>query len=175
MADLDDSYDGLAGFAKLAQVAKDFDFGRSLPAATFPASFVQFYVVLAHGEPVDWDADKRYFLATFDDHVEICMYEGLFSPQMIQSQNALIAESIYAEAGSLIMPPGYYAIGSAYNDLGEMRLMVNLQADQPDYGKIFIWNLAWDPLGTGDNTRGIGLVAAELQAFYANLQPKDAL
>jgi hypothetical protein len=175
MADLDDSFDGLPGFAKLPAVAKDFDFGKSLPAASFPPAFVASYAALARGEPVDWDSERTYFLARFDDHVEICMYDGLFSPQRIQTQNRIIAESIYADPGATIMPPGYYAIGGAYNDLGEMRLMINLQADGPDYGKISVWNLAWDPLGTGDNTRGIGHVADTLDAFFAGLQQRDAL
>jgi hypothetical protein len=175
MADLDDSFDGLEGFAKLGLVAKDFDFGTALPRATFPASFVASYAGLANGEPVDWENERTYFLAQFDDHVEICMYDGFFSPQRIQTQNALISQSIYADAGSVIMPPGYYAIGSAYNDLGEMRLMLNLVPDSPDYGKLFIWNLAWDALGTGDNTRGIGRVADTLEAFFAGLQVRSAL
>jgi hypothetical protein len=175
MADLDDSFDLLAGFAKLPQIAKDFDFGRVLPKASFPEAFVTYYASLARGEPVDWDNERIYFLARFDDHVEVCMYDGLFSPQRIQTQNAIIAESIYADAGAVIMPPGFYAIGGAYNDLGEMRLMINLVADSPDYGKIFVWNLAWDALGTGDNTRGIGRVADTLQSFIEGLQPRDAL
>jgi hypothetical protein len=175
MADLDDSFDGLTGFAKLPQVAKDFDFGRALPPATFPPAFVASYAALARGEPTDWENERIYFLAQFDDHVEICMYDGFFSPQRIQTQNRIIAESIYADAGSVIMPPGYYAVGSAYNDLGEMRLMVNLVPDSPDFGKLFVWNLAWDALGTGDNTRGVGRVADTIDAFFAALQPRDAL
>jgi hypothetical protein len=175
MADLDDSFDELAGFAKLPLVAKGFDFGSVLPPADFPPDFVAYYASLARGEPVDWDNDRIFFLARFDDHVEVCMYDGLFSPQRIQTQNAIMSQSSYADPGAIIMPPGYYAIGGAYNDLGEMRLMIDLRPSSPDCGKIYVWNLAWDALGTGDNTRGLGFVADTLQAFIEGLQPREAL
>jgi hypothetical protein len=175
MADLDDSFDGLTGFAKLAAVAKDFDFGSNLPAATFPSAFVTSYAAIARGEPVDWDNNRIYFLAHFDDHVEICMYDGLFSPQRIQTQNRIIAESIYADPGATIMPPGFYAIGSAYGQVDEMRMMINLDPSAPEYGKIYVWYLAHDALGTGDNTRGLAHVADSLEAFFNGLQTEDAL
>lgn len=175
MAELDDSYDGLPGFARLASVAKDFDFGRALPRATFPAEFVKTYSLIANGDPVDWDNNRIHFLARFIDHTEIAMYDGLFSPQTMQSQNAIIAESIYADPGAVIMPPGFYAIGSAYGKADEMRLMVNLDGTSADYGKIFVWHLAHDALGTGDNTRGLGFVADNLHSFFANLQTEDKL
>lgn len=175
MADLDDSFDGLQGFAKLPAVAKDFDFGKSLPAATFPPAFVASYAAIAQGEPVDWDNNRIHFLARFDDHVEVCMYDGFFSPQRIRTQNAIIAESIYADPGAIIMPPGFYAIGSAYGHVDEMRMMINLDPAAPEYGQIYVWYLAHDALGTGDNTRGLAHVADSLETFFANLQTEDAL
>jgi hypothetical protein len=116
-----------------------------------------------------------FFLARFQDHSEVCMYDGLFAPQDIESQNSIIAESIYADAGSVIMPEGFYAIGSAYGRVDEMRLMINLVPGTAEYGQIFGWYLAHDPLGTGDNTRGLAQVAPNLAAFYANLQKEAAL
>ncbi|MGL5011554.1 MAG: hypothetical protein ACRC6I_16875 [Paracoccaceae bacterium] len=175
MADLDDSFDGLPGFAKMHLVARNFDFGRVLPAASFPAGFVKTYETIAGGDPVDWDNNRIYFLAKFAEHSEICMYDGFFSPQSIQSQNAIIAESMYGEAGDLILPPGHYAIGSAYGKEDEMRLLVCLQEDQPHYGAVYAWYLAHDAIGTGDNTRGLAFVANDLHSFFANLQPEDVL
>ncbi len=175
MANLDDSFDGLPGFAKLADVAKDFDFGPNLPRAGFPAAFVAYYSIFSRGEPVDWANERQYFLAQFDDYTQICMYNGLMSPQSIQSQNAIIADSMYVNPTDIVMPPGHYAIGTAYSDDDEMRIMVNLQADSPDYGRIYVWNMAWDALGAGDNTRGLGFAADSLQAFIEGLQPREAL
>jgi hypothetical protein len=175
MADLDDSFDGLEGFAKLHLVARNFDFGRALPAATFPAGFVKTYETIAGGDPVDWDNNRIYFLAKFADYSEVCMYDGMFAPQSIQSQNALIAESMYAERGDVVLPEGHYAVGSAYGKQDEMRLLICLQPDSPQYGAIFAWHLAHDALGTGDNTRGLGFVAADLHGFFANLQTEDVL
>jgi hypothetical protein len=175
MADLDDSFDGLRGFAKMPLVATDFDFGHVMPRATFPEDFVHYYKTFAEGDPVDFVNERRFFLANFNEHTEICMYNGLFSPQSIQVQNDIISDSMYVNPGDIVMPPGFYAIGTAYSGDCEMRLMINLRPDSLDYGKIFVWNLAWDALGRGDNTRGLGHVADGLQAFIEGLQPKDAL
>ena len=172
---LDDSFSGLAGFAKLPLVARDFPFGRVLPKATFPADFVRTYAAITAESLADFDYDQTYFLARFQTHTEVCWYDGLFAPQMIESQNAIIAESIYADAGAVIMPPGFYAIGSAYGKIDEMRMMICLDQASPDYGKIFVWYLAHDALGTGDNTRGLAHVADSLDAFFNGLQPEDAL
>ncbi len=175
MADLDDSFDGLRGFAKMPLVATDFDFGNFLPRATFPVEFVSYYKTFSAGDLVDFINERQFFLGQFDEHTQICMYSGLFSPQSIQVQNDIISDSMYVNPGEIVMPPGYYAIGTAYSAVGEMRLMINLQSNHADYGKIFVWNLAWDALGTGDNTRGLGYVADNLEAFFAGLQPEDAL
>jgi hypothetical protein len=175
MADLDDSFDGLRGFAKMPLVAKDFDFGTVVARATFPAGFVTYYTTFTAGDPVDFGNERQFFLAQFDDYTQICMYSGLFSPQSIQVQNDIIADSMYVDPGDIVMPPGHYVIGKAYSAEGELRLMVNLQPDSPLYGGIFVWNLAWDALGTGDNTRGLGFVADTLQAFIEGLQPREAL
>jgi hypothetical protein len=175
MADLDDSFDGLRGFAKMPLVATDFDFGNVIPRATFPDAFVAYYKTFAAGEPVDFGNERQFFLAQFDDNTQICMYSGLFSPQSIQVQNDIIADSMYVAPGDIVMPPGYYVIGKAYSAEGEMRLMVDLRRDSPSYGGIFVWNLAWDALGAGDNTRGLGFVADTLQAFIEGLQPREVL
>jgi hypothetical protein len=172
---LDDTFSGLPGFAKMPLVAKDFPFGRVLGTATFPADFVRYYASISAESLADFDYDKTYFLAKFQSHSEVCWYDGLFAPQMIESQNAIISESIYADPGAVIMPPGFYAIGSAYGHIDEMRMMINLDPAAPEYGKIFVWYLAHDALGTGDNTRGLAHVADNLEAFFANLQTEDAL
>jgi hypothetical protein len=171
----DDSYAGLPGMAKLRGVAANFPFGRRLPRATFPPDFVSTYEGFAEHEPVDWDADAIYFIAQFEHGNLLCMYDGLFAPQMICSQNSIISESQYADPGATIMPPGYYAVGSAYDDAGELRIMICLAQDHVDYGKIYIWRLAWDAWGTKDNMGGLGFVANSLQDMMAGLQPKKKI
>jgi hypothetical protein len=158
----DDSYAGLPGFARLRDVAVNFPFGRHLPHATFPPDFVKTYVSLAAHDPVNWNANATYFIAQFQHGPLLCMYDGLFAPQMTCSQNSIIAESNYAEAGATIMPPGYYTIGSAYDDAGELRIIIRLAQERSDYGKIYVWRLAWNALGTEDNTGGLGFVAGSL-------------
>jgi hypothetical protein len=173
--ELDDSYAGLPGFAKFRGVAVNFPFGRTLPSATFPSDFVKTYEDFSVHEPVDWDADATYFIAEFQHGLLLCMYDGLFSPQMICSQNSIIAESQYAEPGATIMPPGYYAIGSAYDDVSELRIMICLAQEHVNYGKIYVWRLAWDALGTQDNTGGLGLVGNSLQEMMAGLQTRSKI
>ncbi len=172
---LDDTFSGIDGFAKMPLVAKDFPFGRKLGTATFPADFVRTYAAISKESIANFDYDRTYFLARFQSHSEVCWYDGLFAPQMIESQNAIISESIYADPGSVIMPPGFYAIGSAYGQIDEMRMMICLDQASADYGKIHVWYLAHDALGTGDNTRGLAHVADSLEAFFAGLQPEAAL
>jgi hypothetical protein len=172
---LDDTFSGLPGFAKMPLVAKDFPMGRVLGTATFPPEFVQTYAAIAKGERANYADEVIFFLAKFQSHSEVCWYDGLFAPDMIEAQNAIISESIYADPGAIIMPPGFYAIGSAYGHIDEMRMMINLDPAAPEYGKIFVWYLAHDALGTGDNTRGLAHVADSLEAFFAGLQPEDAL
>ncbi len=172
--DLDDSFDSLAGFAKMPSVAKNFYFGTALPRANFPADFVAYYARLAQGEPVDWEGDCIYFVAPFSNEVLVCMYDGLFSPQSIQTQNAIISQSIYADSGSVILPPHHYAIGRCYSER-EQRILIDLNEASTTYGHLFAWHLAHDPLGIGDNCGGLAHVANSVRIFIENLQTQAAI
>jgi hypothetical protein len=172
--DLNDSFDSLAGFAKMPSVAHNFYFGSALPRANFPADFVAYYAKFSQGEPVDWEGDGIYFLAPFSNEEMVCMYDGLFSPQSIQTQNALISQSIYADSGSVILPLHHYAIGRCYSQR-EQRILIDLNEASATYGHLFTWHLAHDPLGTGDNCVGLAHVANNLQAFIEGLQAQSAL
>jgi hypothetical protein len=171
---LDDTFDSLAGFAKMPSVAKNFYFGTALPRANFPADFVAYYAQLSQGEPVDWDRDRIYFLAPFASEIVVCMYDGFFSPQSIQTQNAIISQSIYADSGSVILPLHHYAIGRSYSQR-EQRILIDLNEASATYGHLFAWHLAHDPLGTGDNCGGLAHIATSLQAFFEGLQTQSAI
>ena len=165
-------YDGVQAFAEMLRLKENFDFGPALGTATFPDEFAEYYASFSDAL-VDYDDNRLYFHHPLGGD-GIAMFDGLDSPYGIRSQNGIIAESIYAPKGSVILPRGYYVIGSAYSE-DEMRLLVNLDRDGPDYGKIYVWYLAHDPLGTGDNTRGVGQVAGSLKDFIEGLVSEEEL
>lgn len=150
-----------------------FDFGRALPAARFPQSFVDFYTG-PHGHKIELEEEANWFLANIGNGPEKFMFDGLFAPDGLTSQNSIISESIYAADGSIILPPDHYAIGGAYG-VFEMRLLINLDETSPNYGKIFLWTLSPDQIGTETNTRGIAPVADDIASFFAKLTTEDAL
>jgi hypothetical protein len=166
---LDERYAGREGWRRFVEIAGDFDFGRNLPRAAFPAAFVASLVALAEREPVDFDSDRTYFVVDFSGRRTVCMYDGFFTPDFIRSQNGIIAESMYAEQGAVIMPPGHYAVGSAYDDRGELRIMICLDQASKQYGHLFLWRLAHDALGTGDNTGGLAFVSTSMEQLYSML------
>ncbi len=61
--------------------------------------------------------------------------------------------------------------GSA--DGGNAYLLMN-GADRTD-NKVFIWERASDPFGTGNNARGLGFVAPTLFEFFYNLRKDDEI
>lgn len=65
--------------------------------------------------------------------------------------NKILDESLYAEKGSIIIPPGFYVVCECYDALGMVYLTANLARDSADYGKMFFWRKAHDAVGTGDN------------------------
>ena len=160
------------GVDSLVSVRKNFFFGNELPRASFPAVFAEQFDSITEES---FDDDKEHFLVQFPDGPVVCYFETIFDVQGIRMQNGIIAESAYAPDGAVIMPSGYYAFGSAYDASVELRLMVNLVEGDPSYGKIFAWALAHDPIGQGDNTRDLGLVADSLNEFIAGLDVESAL
>ena len=166
---LDARYSGREGWTRFGEIAGDFDFGRRLPRAAFPPEFVESYVGLAAGEPVDYDNDRVYFVANLSSGPTICLYGGFFTPDFIQSQNAIIAESMYAEEGAVIMPPRHYAIGEVHDDWGELRIMICLDEASDHHGHLFLWRLAHDPLGTGDNTGGLAALSTTIDGIFPML------
>ena len=159
------------GVESLASVRMNFFFGNELPRANFPAVFSEQFDSITEES---FDDDREYFLVQFPDGPIVCYFETIFTVEGIRMQNGMIAESAYAPDSTIIMPSGYYAFGSAYDSSGELRLMVNLIEDDPSYGKIFIWALAHDPIGQGDNTRELGFVTNSLNEFIAGLDVESA-
>ena len=160
------------GVESLSSVRTNFFFGNFLPSASFPAVFAEQFDNISEDR---FDDDKEHFLAHFGDQSIVCYFEMIFDVRGIRIQNGIIAESAYAPDGAVIMPPGHYAFGSAYDAAGEMRLMVNLLEHDIHFGKIFVWPLAHNTLGEGDNTRGLGFVADTLDGFVAALATESTL
>ena len=172
----DDRYAGLPGFATLPELAKNFPFGRNLPSATFPADFVKCYASLADEDPVNYDDEVTFFIGHFKDGPVLCWYDGLFSPQMIHTQNQIIFANMSGEPNALEPDSPhhrYYAIGSAYAETTELRMLVCLAENSENYGKIYVWHMQWHETGQADvTTTGFGFVANSLGEMFKLLQIK---
>ena len=166
-----EEYDGDEGILRFSEISKNFDFGPHLPAASFTDDFVTAYI----NQFEIGDEDDEFFLAHYPDGPKILMLETIDSPRYIHSQNYILSESQYADPGSIILPPGHYSFGSAVDDDDHFQLMVNLKADDPDLGKIYVWRRAYNALGEGDNTEPMGFCADNLAQFLAGMAPYDEL
>lgn len=162
-------YCGVEGVRRFAEIASDFDFGRFLPRASFPEAFVEAYL----DQFSEGDAGE-FFTARYPSGDRRLMLDGIFDPAHIHSQNAIVAGSSYAPPGSRILPPSHYAFADAWDDRSRHLLLVNLDRGQAEYGWVHAWHLAHDPLGTGDNTSGLGHVANGLREFLDGLSAEDA-
>jgi hypothetical protein len=169
---LDDSFDGRVGFARLPEVARDFDFGRFLPKASFPEAFVKSYAAIAVHEPVDWDGERIYFIARFPDETVVAMYNGFYAPAAIQSQNAIISHPFADSPKALVLPPSHYIVGEALEETSECRILICLDPASPNHGRLFLWRLAHQPIGTGDNTSGLATLASRLDDFWPLLMTR---
>ena len=116
-------------------------------------------------------------MATFPHGQASLFLDTIYSPYDIYFLNWSISESIYASQGSIILPPNRYAFGDAVNDIDTQRyrLLVNLNGQDSDYGKIYAWYLLYDPLGEGDNKRGLGYVTDNLETFVEELVGENDL
>ena len=166
-----EDYNSVDGIKRFGEIAQDFDFGPNLPRASFPESFVRAYVNQFEGVEDD-DYDNVFFKIFFPDFELVAMLESIDTPRYIHSQNCILAESIYAEKDSQIMPPGLYSFGTCLDDRGHIQLMVNLDSKSEKCGQIFAWRRAHDALGTGDNTTAVGFVAHSFKEFLDSLGPE---
>lgn len=163
-----EDYLGDEGFSRFSEISDAFDFGPHLVPASFPRSFVDAYV--ASLETYEDDCD--YFVAVFPHGSRVFWLESIDDPAHIHSQNAILSESIYADEGSAILPPGFYSFGSAVDKSHHWQIMVCLDEKSPQYEEIHLWRRAYDPLGEGDNTEPMGFVAKDLADFLKNLGPR---
>ena len=168
------NFTGRQGALKFPELAVGFDFGRNLPRADFPKDFVDAYIYYFTPNP-DWDDERDCFLAHYPSGPAIIYFEAIDDPAHIRSQNAILADSIYAEPGSQILPHGFYSFGTAFDDRGYLHLMVCLEPDCERYGHIYVWRRAHDPLGEGDNTEPMGFVARSLREFIDGLAREEDL
>ena len=166
-----DSYSGEDGARRFAEIARGFDFGPHLPRADFPPDFVAAYVHY-FTEEEDWT--RTHFLARYPNGSEVVMLDSIDDPAHIHSQNAILSESIYADPGAVILPPGWVSFGQAADSRGYLQLLVNLDPASEFHGRINVWRRSHDPLGEGDNTQAMGEVAQSLQDFLDGLAPEDA-
>ncbi|MBL3563346.1 hypothetical protein, partial [Rhodovulum sulfidophilum] len=168
--DMSNPYEDVRG-EDFARIAKGFDFqSPHLGKVDFPDQFVADYVAqIVRGESQD-ESEIDYSVARLGAQYEVIMYWGLLGPGYIYSINRILDESLYAEKGSIILPPGLYVFGECYGDRGIVYLTVNLDQGSGDYGKIFFWRKAHDALGTGDNTDPPAFAADTLGAYFAGLK-----
>lgn len=169
-----DDYAGLENMPRFSQVATDFDFDDPrLGRVSFPADFVAAYQAdalrwLEDGDALA-DAERLWFVLPWPGDAQAAMLQGLLSVDQIYSVNRILADSLYAGDGAIILPPGLYAIGTAFDRDGEVEVMVNLAPGSPRPGSIHAWRKAHDPLGTGDNATAPVFLADDLGTFLTGL------
>lgn len=153
----------------LLKNSSDYYFGPHLPKASFPESFSKYYASMSDES---FDVDRDAFVANFESGKEVLFVESIHNPYHIYFFNWSLSESMYAEKVSVIIPKGFYVFGDAINDRNYQRynLLVCLKKDSDDYGKIYAWYRAYDPIGEGDNSHGVGYVAPDLQSFVEGLK-----
>ncbi|MBL3560142.1 hypothetical protein [Rhodovulum sulfidophilum] len=151
--------------------AKGFDFNSlHLGKVDFPDQFVADYVTEFLDGPDRLETEIGYSVARFASGPVICDPAMLLGPADIYWINRILDESLYAEKGAIILPPGYYVVAECYDDSGTVYLTINLDQGGGDYGKIFFWRKAHDALGTGDNTDPPTFAADTLGAYFAGLK-----
>lgn len=151
-----------------ATIAKDFDFNSArLGKVDFPDDFVKDYIALFTRDDDILQSDKGY--APVSLGAGPLGVTDIFSPGDIFVINNLLNESIYAEEGAVILPPGLYAVAELQDAIGRVYLMINLDAVSADYGGMFLWRKAHDALGTGDNAQPPVKVAGNLGEFLDSL------
>ncbi len=170
--ELDDSFGEREAFARLGEVAHDFYFSRFLPKASFPPDFVAAYSALSQNDPVDWDADRTYFIAHFHRQSVVAMYTMFFSPAAIQSQNRIISQPFDDQLHVVILPPGHYVVGEAFADTAQYRILICLDASSADYGHLFLWRFEGQPLEPGGDSWGLAPLASCLEDFWTLLMTR---
>ncbi len=151
-----------------AEIAKGFDFrSPRLGVVDFPDGFVRDYVRIFENSAALDETDALYSPPTLGHG--IIMFDNIFGPGDIFSINKILDESLYAETGSIIIPPGFYVVAECYDSIGKVYLAVNLDKEGADHGKMFFWRKVHDALGTGDNTNPPAFAANNLGAYFAGL------
>ncbi|KGJ01597.1 hypothetical protein SAMN04487972_1632 [Paracoccus halophilus] len=74
-----------------------------------------------------------------------------------------------------MVPDGFINIGHAEPGPDGIYVLLNVDANSQDYGKVYAWINANDPWMIGDNTRGLGFVADSFTEFMNNLTDRKNL
>lgn len=100
---------------------------------------------------------------------------GSATPDRIIKNSTNFLSYHYGEKRDKLMPGrvpnGYIFMGTAEG--GHAHLLMD--GTNPDNNAVYIWGLAYDPWGEGDNTLGIGKCGDTLAEFLYNLQPRENL
>ena len=116
-----------------------------------------------------------WFIARFDgDGVALMQIEWLGSLDTVMFGTWRLYETPEPETHRL--PQKYVTIGFAdpANPDGA-DVVMNVNRDDPDYGKVYVWITANDPWMTGDNTKGLGYVADSFTDFMNGLTDRENL
>lgn len=92
-------------------------------------------------------------------------------PELVQLHYLYDVDTLIKESRALAqrLPQGALAIGQ---DPGGALLLLLTEGE--DAGAIRFWRMAYDPYGEGDNTAGLGLVAASLDEMLASMEPEPS-
>jgi hypothetical protein len=161
--------------SRFPEVAKGFDFqSKTLGVVDFPDEFVADCLSESRLSQAGLVNHDLFSVVDFADGPVICTRASLLGIEFIHAINKIIEESMYAEPGSTIQPPGLYVIAESYDHRGIVFLMINLVGGTPDYGKLYHWRKAHDAFGTGDNANPPVYAADRLSDYFAGLMDEGS-
>ena len=160
--------------ADFARIAHDFDFKLpQLGKVDFPEQFIRDYVDEFSTPDTRSATGITYTLAPLNGGAQLMMFDGVNTPGQIYSLTRIIAESAHLPEGAPVFPAGYAVVGRGFGIKGEIELLLGVAEGTAEHGKIFLWPLAHDEPGSGDNTQALVEIAPDLASFLAALTTEE--
>ncbi len=141
-------------------------FGGRVGDVVLPEDYV---ALMARRGPVTFEGEDNACIAVYEDSNDVVVVEYLLDLSSVSLQSRMLYESAFHD--SVLVPPGFIVIAS-----GEIEdIVMNVDPNGPDFGRVYARERAQDPWGEGDNTRGLGLIADSFTEFMNELTQEDAL
>lgn len=174
MSDLSDKRfynDEPGAYERLRDFRNGFPLGERLGTIRFPDDFIDAYTQ-NDGDVIDFESGREYFAAHWQKTRQVLMLNSIFSPYFIWSQIRIIGGG-NSPLEKNKLSPDHCVIGEAYGKIGRPFILVNINPDTEEYGKIYAWYTPGDLLGNDEDPQGLGYVADSLEDFLDSLSLRE--